>query len=530
MWHNGKVNLMAPTGLGAGVDFDDHFIQMPFIAPAQLRSADAAGDGLTEFVGPTAHRFVAHLDPARGEHIFDHAEAQGKSIVEPHRQGNDVTGETMAVVRHLRFDGRSGLDMTHNQNFAAQGRCSQLRLTIPTFSLARSEALSSRLRSSRQKDMTMKPTVAIVGAGLGGLTFARVLCTRGIAATVYEAETSATARSQGGMLDIHKHNGQVALRAAELFDTFETLIHVGGEASRILDNQGRVLMDEPDDGSGNRPEVPRGELRRMLLASLPTGTVRWGHKFKAASSLGQGRHKLTFVDGDEVTCDLLVGADGAWSKVRPLVSDAKPAYAGTIFIETFLRDSDNRHKAAAKIVGAGAMYALTPGKGITAHREPNGVLHAYVALAKPADWTSQINFSDPMAAAERIAQEFEGWAPALRALITECDTGPVPRAIHALPDNHRWARTPGVTLVGDAAHLMMPSGEGANLAMYDGAELARLISDHPDDTEIALATYEAELFARCMTEAAGAHEVFDACYGKDAPQSLLDFFRRHQPA
>lgn len=375
----------------------------------------------------------------------------------------------------------------------------------------------------------MKTPVAIVGAGLGGLVLARVLHVHGIAATVYEADASATARTQGGMLDIHSHNGQVALKAANLLEEFREIIHAGGQASRIVDREMNVLMDDPDDGTGDRPEVPRGELRRILLESLPAGAVKWGHKVKAVSSLGNGQHMLTFADGSTVTTDLLVGADGAWSKVRPILSDAKPAYVGTTFIETYLHDSDTRHKASAQAVGGGALYALSPGKGIAAHREPHGVLHSYVALQKPEDWIARIDFSDPAAAKASIAKEFSGWAPELTALITHCDTKPVPRPIYALPDEHRWDRVPGVTLLGDAAHLMAPSGEGANLAMYDGAELGKAIAANPDNVEAALLAYEKDMFLRSKAEAVDAHEVFDACYGDKAPQSLVAFFNQHQP-
>jgi 2-polyprenyl-6-methoxyphenol hydroxylase-like FAD-dependent oxidoreductase len=173
------------------------------------------------------------------------------------------------------------------------------------------------------------------------------------------------------------------------------------------------------------------------------------------SPLGGGRHVLTFADGSTVTTDLLVGADGAWSRVRPLLSEAKPAYVGTSFIETYLFDSDTRHKASAEAVGGGALFALAPGKGILAHREPNGVLHTYVALNKPEDWIASIDFSDPVTALARVAEEFDGWAPELTALITDGETDPVPRPIHALPVEHRWDRVPGVTLLGDAAHLMI---------------------------------------------------------------------------
>jgi 2-polyprenyl-6-methoxyphenol hydroxylase-like FAD-dependent oxidoreductase len=371
--------------------------------------------------------------------------------------------------------------------------------------------------------------VTIVGAGLGGLTLARVLLVHGIAATVYEAEVSANARAQGGMLDIHEHDGQRALKAAGLFEEFRELIHAGGQATRILDKEGRVLLDRPDDGTGTRPEVHRGELRRILLDSLPPDTIRWGHKVTSVSALGGGRHAVTFADGSTVTAELLVGADGAWSKVRPLLSEAKPAYIGTSFIETSLFDAEIRHQASAEAVGGGAMFAPAPGKGIFAHREPNGVLHTYVQLKKPRDWLESIDFSVPETALARVAEEFDGWAAALTALITDGETEPVPRPIHALPVEHRWDRVPGVTLLGDAAHLMVPSGEGANLAMYDGAELAKTIAANPSDIEAALLAYEKVLFPRSASAAADANKILEVCIGANAPQSLLDMFAGYQP-
>jgi len=370
----------------------------------------------------------------------------------------------------------------------------------------------------------MTTPVTIVGAGLGGLTLARVLHVHGIPATIYEAEPSARARTQGGQLDIHQHNGQLALEAAGLTAEFRAIIRPGGEASRALDQHGKVLFEEEDDGTGHRPEVLRGDLRQILIDSLPSQRIQWGHKVSEVRPLADGRPELTFTDGAAVTASLLVGADGAWSRIRPLLSGAEPVYVGTTFIETYLCDAGQRHQAAAEAVGSSAMYALTPGKGIVAHREAGDVLHVYVQLNRPAQWVAAIDFTDAAAAKAQIAAEFDGWAPQLTALITDSDTALVARPIYTLPSGHRWDRVPGVTLLGDAAHLMPPAGEGANLAMLDGAELGTAIAAHPGDIEAALAAYEQALFPRGAAEAADAYQILDLCLGDRAPYGLIDFF------
>ncbi|MEW2286403.1 NAD(P)/FAD-dependent oxidoreductase [Streptomyces sp. NPDC047841] len=370
----------------------------------------------------------------------------------------------------------------------------------------------------------MTTDVTIIGAGLAGLTLARVLHVHGIPSTVYEAEASPMARAQGGMLDIHDYNGQVALRAAGLTDEFRGLVLEGRQATRILDPDGTVLFDEADDGTGGRPEVQRGELRQILLDSLPAGTVRWGHKVRGVRPCGEGRHEVAFTDGTVAVTSLLVGADGAWSRVRPLLSDAVPEYTGRSFVETYLFDSDTRHPAAAKAVGGGSMFALAPGKGIQAHREKGDTLHTYVALTGPLDWFAAIDVTDATAAAARIAREFDGWAPELTALITDSDTAPTLRPLYALPMGHRWDRVRGVTLIGDAAHLSAPNGEGANLALYDGAQLGEALAAHPGDTEAALVEYERAMFPRGAEAAAEGARLYELLFGADTPHGLFALF------
>ncbi|GAA2229849.1 NAD(P)/FAD-dependent oxidoreductase [Streptomyces nogalater] len=375
----------------------------------------------------------------------------------------------------------------------------------------------------------MAVDVTIIGAGLGGLVLARVLHVHGIPATVYEAEPSPAARPQGGMLDIHDYNGQLALKTAGLMDEFDGLVLEGRQAMRFLAPDGTVLFDKADDGTGGRPEVQRGELRQMLLGSLPAGTVRWGHKAVGVRSLGGGRHEVTFADGGTVVTSLLVGADGAWSRVRPLLSTATPRYTGKSLVETYLYDAGTRHPAAARAVGGGTMIVHTPGREIFAHREKHDTLHAYVGLTEPEDWFAAVDFTDTAAATARIAREFDGWAPELTALITDSDTAPVLRHLYALPDEHRWDRVPGVTLIGDAAHLAAPNGEGANLAMLDGAELGEALAAHPDDTEAALTAYERAMFPRSAEAAAleggGAH---GSDSGGPTPHDLIAALTRHE--
>ncbi|WP_190195550.1 FAD-dependent oxidoreductase, partial [Streptomyces minutiscleroticus] len=170
-----------------------------------------------------------------------------------------------------------------------------------------------------------------------------------------------------------------------------------------------------------------------------------------------------------------------------------------------------------------------PGRGLLAHREGGGTLHTYAQLKKPQNWFTDFDTTDATALTARVVKEFDGWAPALTALITSSDTPPVLRPIFTLPAGHRWERVPGVTLLGDAAHLRAPNGEGANLAMLDGAELGRALAAHPNDAETALAAHEQAMFARAAAVEADDDGFYTTMIDDHAPHSLLALMTGDEP-
>ncbi|WP_433260413.1 FAD-dependent oxidoreductase [Micromonospora vinacea] len=367
----------------------------------------------------------------------------------------------------------------------------------------------------------MRTRIAIAGGGLGGLTLARILHLHGIDAVVYDREANRSARPQGGALDLHPESGQRALAEAGLAGRFRAEARPEGEEHRILDPTGRTLVHhEPQPGEfSGRPEIDRRALRDLLLDSLPDDAVVWRHRLVAATPRPDEGWELTFHDGQRASCDILIGADGARSVVRSLLTDAELSYVATL-VELNVDDVDQRHPDLAELVGPGNLWCVGVNQILAAQRLGDGNLRVGISLR------AEDQPLDTYRSKRALLDMFAGWHPRLTALIEAAESAPTPRLIETMPIGTRWASRLGVTLIGDAAHLMPPVGEGANQAMLDAAELAGQLAANPADPDVAIRTYEEAMFTRIHPIAEMSARVQAMMLSPTAAEDIVRFFTR----
>ncbi|MEV4377787.1 NAD(P)/FAD-dependent oxidoreductase [Streptosporangium sp. NPDC049644] len=351
----------------------------------------------------------------------------------------------------------------------------------------------------------MRHRIAVIGGGPAGLTFARVLHRHGHPVTVLERDPAPDARPPGGTLDLHEGLGQLALGKAGLLAEFQALSRPEGQAMRILDTDGTVLRDwRPRPGDRANPEIDRGQLRDLLLGPLD---VQWGRDVTEVRPGTRDGVLVRFTDGRQETFDLVVGADGAWSRVRPAVSSATPHHTGVTLVETSLDDVDTRHPDLARLIGDGSVAVYGVNRALVAQRNSGGHVKVYARFRAPLDrhtgpnrragLDAGLDAADVEAVRSSLLALFDGWAAPVLDLLRH-GTAFVRRPLHVLPVSHTWAHVPGVTLLGDAAHLMPPLGVGANLAMLEGAELAESVAaaPGPGDLDEAVRAFEEQMWAR----------------------------------
>jgi len=289
-----------------------------------------------------------------------------------------------------------------------------------------------------------------------------------------------------------------------------------------------VLFEQADASSGNRPEVDRTALRAILLNALPPGCMRWGCTLREVRVRSDERWDLRFEHGAEGPFDLVVGADGAWSRVRPLLSPYKPQYSGLCFLEFGIDDVDNLHPKLSQLVGRGKMSVESGGKAIIAQRNGHAHIRAYAIFRVPIDWmTKRFDFMSPASVRKGLIEEFAGFAEDILDLFRASNDGFAVRPIHALPVGHRWTGKHGLTLIGDAAHVMSPfTGEGVNNAMLDAADLATSLAGRTNWSD-AVVEYEKQMFERIVESAEGSAEGAATFLSHDGQALTLEMYRSH---
>ena len=364
--------------------------------------------------------------------------------------------------------------------------------------------------------------IAIVGGGPGGLMLARLLQCRGVATTVFERDANAGERPQGGSLDLHADTGQRAMRLAGLQDAFLAIARPEDQGDRLYDQNGQLLLDR--DGAGDdRPEIDRTALRQILLDALAPGTVRWGSRILSIEPATSGYSVVA--NGISETFDIIVGADGAWSRVRTLLSDVVPAYEGATMVELGFTTAGHPHVDA--LVGSGKMFAVGDNRVLIAQRNGLGHIRGYAGLRLPEAVARHWSKASAETLRAPMQDAFTGWAASLTQML---EVGEVfgARPLYALPIGYRWPSRPGVTLLGDAAHVMSPfSGEGVNLALADAADLADALAGASGWE--AVEAYEKQMTARAEIAATRAAKGLNMTLSSAGVAAVLERYLERSP-
>jgi salicylate hydroxylase len=330
--------------------------------------------------------------------------------------------------------------------------------------------------------------VAVVGAGIGGLTLAIALRESGIPVEIYEQAPvlgevgAAVGLAANGTRLLHELgiDAQLAAVSAEptqlqfrRWDSGEVI------SAHPMGQHYRRRFGAPFYG------IHRQDLQRVLVERLGPGLVRLGHRVSDVVN-GAGGATLVFEDGSRAEADVVVGADGIHSTLRRLIADDAP-------IPRFSHQAGFRGlvptDALPSFPDTGALQFWAGPDAHLLHYpiHQDADMVNFLAVVPRQTWTSPV-WREPCPVEEAVAR-FTGWHPAVREMLGAVEGGGAWWGLHDFEAFPAWA-VGRVVLLGDAAHAMLPhQGQGANQAIEDAIVLAGALAAHDTDPSTALRHY-----------------------------------------
>ncbi|WP_221391077.1 NAD(P)/FAD-dependent oxidoreductase [Dyadobacter sp. NIV53] len=378
--------------------------------------------------------------------------------------------------------------------------------------------------------------IAIIGGGPGGLTLARLLQTKGVDVKVYERDENRNVRVQGATLDLHLESGLKALEEAGLMDAFKANYRPDADRLRVVDENAKIFFDEHLEESASdfgdewfRPEIDRGPLRNILLDSLKPDTVVWNSHIVSLKSI-DNTWKIIFQNGKTVIADIVIGADGAKSKIRPFVTPIKPFYSGVTVLEGNISNSEKNAPKIHELLKGGKIMGLGDSKTISVSAKGDGSLDFYTGWNANSDWVAEsgIDFKNGKQVLEWFKTEYANWDSIWLELFEAEGTTFTPWPQYCMPLDQKWEANINITIIGDAAHVMPPyAGEGVNMAMLDALQLSEsLTSEAFIDVQSAIAHYEKQMFARFAETGKDTMDNTAFMHAPDGLEKLLEMFNQ----
>ena len=330
--------------------------------------------------------------------------------------------------------------------------------------------------------------IAVVGAGIAGLTAAFTLAKNVQKVSLYECAPAWGDVGAGITLAPN------AMRGLDYIGVGEAIVEAGIEPStqKISHWQsGETLLMV--DRSQTREQynsayvyIHRADLHRILVAEAEkTGVAIYLGKLLRTVNYQAAKPVLHFADDSTADADLILGADGLKSQVRQLFNSVQPHFTGHIAYRALAPITP----AIQHLIEQPGMH-IGPGKMVVRYPLRKGKLLNLVFFARQDGWTED-GWSIP-AELQELKDLYAGWSDEISTLIDAIKPGTVFKwAINAHSPLPHWSIDNKVTLIGDAAHAMTPFlGQGAATGIEDAVMLARVLED-AESVAKALARYQA---------------------------------------